>query len=95
MFLSWLEQFADVAVVATEHVLQTSSGVALLETARTMRPRARRVLMTSYHDLASIVGGLHSGAIERLVSKPFSHAELLNAVLPEELKTMQSHRAAG
>jgi DNA-binding NtrC family response regulator len=81
--LGWMENLKHVGVVMTEHVLQTASGVSLLETARTMRPGARRVLLTSYHDLSSIVAGLHSGAIERLVAKPFTPTELLFAILPD------------
>lgn len=81
--LGWLEDINNVAAVITEHVLRTSNGVTLLESARTMRPSARRILMTTYHDLASIVAGLHSGAIERLVQKPFNAAELLAAILPD------------
>ncbi|MCW3005268.1 MAG: hypothetical protein JWQ20_4566 [Conexibacter sp.] len=93
--LGWLEHYADVAAVVTEHVLQTASGVSLLQSVRTMRPAARRVLLTPYHDLASIVDGLHSGAIERLVAKPFTHAELLTAILPEGAPAAQSnHRAS-
>src|SRR5260221_4817409 len=80
--LGWLEDVNNVAAVITEHVLRTSNGVTLLESTRTMRPKARRILMTTYHDLASIVAGLHSGAIERLVQKPFNAAELLAAILP-------------
>jgi DNA-binding NtrC family response regulator len=83
--LAWLNTYEDVAVVVTEHVLAAAAGVALLETARTMRPAARRVLITTYHDLASIVHGLHSGAIQKLVQKPFGRQELLAAILPEGL----------
>ena len=81
--LGWMQELALVEVIVTEHVLRTASGVSLLETARSCRPNARRVLMTTYHDLASIVAGLHSGAIERLVPKPFTPAEFLAAILPE------------
>jgi DNA-binding NtrC family response regulator len=81
--LGWLENYKTVDAIVTEHVLQTSHGVALLESARAMRPDARRVLLTTYHDLPSIVAGLHSGAIQYLVQKPFNPAELLTAVLPE------------
>jgi DNA-binding NtrC family response regulator len=81
--LAWLENYRRIDVIATEHVLQTSHGVALLESARVMRPEARRVLLTTYHDLPSIVAGLHSGAIQHLVQKPFNWLELLTAILPE------------
>ena len=92
--LGWLENYPKVAVVVTEHVLLTSHGVSLLETARTMRPDALRVLLTTYGDLASIVAGLHSGAIDRLVQKPFAHADLLHAIMPEGFSTDASKRAS-
>ena len=89
-----VDNFQDTGVVITEHVLRTATGVSLLESARTMRPAARRVLLTTYHDLASIVAGLHSGAIDRLVSKPFTVAELLHAILPEGEQEPASQRAS-
>ena len=94
--LAWLEYYRRVDAIVTEHVLQTSHGVALLESARTMRPEARRVLLTTYHDLPSIVAGLHSGAIQHLVQKPFTPTELLSAVLPEGALNSQpnQHRAS-
>ena len=94
--LGWLENYKNVDAIVSEHVLQTSHGVALLESARTMRPEARRVLLTTYHDLPSIVAGLHSGAIQYLVQKPFNPTELLAAVLPEgtALPGANQHRAS-
>jgi hypothetical protein len=50
--------------------------------------------MTTYHDLAGIVAGLHSGAIERLVQKPFTRAELMTALLPENVPTKADQRAS-
>ncbi|MDB5321563.1 MAG: hypothetical protein JWN40_3194 [Phycisphaerales bacterium] len=92
--LGWMQELALVEVIVTEHVLRTSSGLSLLETARTCRPDARRVLMTTYHDLASIVAGLHTGAIERLVPKPFTPAEFLAAILPEQNTRNVNQRAS-
>jgi DNA-binding NtrC family response regulator len=93
-WLGWLQGTQDVAVVVTEHVLRNSNGVTLLETARTTCPGARRVLMTTYHDLAGIVAGLHSGAIERLVQKPFTRAEMMTALLPESVPASAGQRAS-
>ena len=81
--LGWLDNYKHVDVVVTEHVLQTAHGVALLESARSMRPEARRVLLTTYHDLPSIVAGLHTGAIQQMVPKPLNPTEFLAAILPE------------
>lgn len=92
--IAWLENTQQIATVVTEHVLQNASGVALLETVRTMKPDARRILLTTYHDLASIVDGLHSGAIEKLVQKPFSAAEFLSAILPESMLAESKKRAS-
>jgi DNA-binding NtrC family response regulator len=93
-WLGWLQGSENVAVVVTEHVLRNSNGVTLLETARTTCPTARRVLMTTYHDLAGIVAGLHSGVIERLVQKPFTRGELMTAILPENVPADASQRAS-
>jgi len=81
-FMGWVSSYTNVAVVVTEHVLETAAGVALLEQVRMMRPSAKRVLLTTYHDLASIVQGIHSGAIDVLVQKPFTEVELLTAIRP-------------
>jgi len=90
-FMQWIALHANTAAVVTEHVLETAAGVALLEQVRVMRPAAKRVLLTTYHDLASIVEGIHSGAVELLIPKPFTAAELLAAVRPP----MARVRAAG
>lgn len=93
--LGWMQDpDTNVEIIVTEHVLRTSCGVSLLETARSCRPSARRVLMTTYHDLASIVTGLHSGAIERLVPKPFTAAEFLAAILPSRQQQPTQQRAS-
>jgi DNA-binding NtrC family response regulator len=92
--LGWMENYPNVAVVVTEHVLQTSHGVALLATARSIRPDAIRVLLTTFGDLSSIVDGLHTGAIQRMVQKPFTPAELLQAIMPEGLVAEQAKRAS-
>ena len=54
----------------------------------TLRPDVRRVMMTGHPDLSGIIQGLHSGAIDRLVHKPFTRDELLSAV---RLDAPQAH----
>jgi ActR/RegA family two-component response regulator len=75
-----IETDAAVRVVVTEHVMYAASGTSLLETVRARKPHVRRVMLTSYADLAAIVHGLHSGAIQHLVRKPIIRTELLTAV---------------
>ena len=74
---------ASIRAIVTEQVMRTADGVELLETVRTRRPDIRRVMLTTYTDLASIVAGIHSGAIQCLVQKPASDADLFAAVCPE------------
>jgi len=74
---------ASIRAIVTEQVMRTADGVELLETVRTRRPDIRRVMLTTYTDLASIVAGIHSGAIQCLVQKPASDSELFAAVCPE------------
>ncbi|HEY2587706.1 MAG TPA: response regulator [Tepidisphaeraceae bacterium] len=78
-----METDPAIAAVITEQVLRSGNGVELLESVRTFRPQIRRVMLTGYPDLASIVVGLHSGAIQCLLHKPVSDADLLTGVCPE------------
>ncbi|MDT7612364.1 MAG: hypothetical protein QOG96_6867 [Pseudonocardiales bacterium] len=88
--MALVESDPGVSVFLTEQVMRFGNGVELLDGVRTVRPGVRRVMLTNYSDLASIVGGLHSGAIQHLVQKPANDAELLAAVAPE---LMQSRTA--
>lgn len=78
-----LETDDAIAAVISEQVLRSGAGVDLLASVRSFRPQVRRVMLTGYADLAAIVGGLHSGAIQSLLHKPAGDAELLSAVCPE------------
>lgn len=81
--LGLLESDRHIRVMITDQVMRFAQGVELFETVRTMRPDVRRVMLTTYTDLASIVTGLHSGAVQVLVQNPATDAELLAAVCPE------------
>lgn len=85
MALVQSDDSSSIGAIVTEQVLPQASGVDLLESIRSLRPQIRRVLVSGYGDLASVIGGLHSGAIQALVHKPFSRATLLAAVLPTPL----------
>jgi serine/threonine-protein kinase len=78
-----IESDTHVTAVITEQIMSSGDGVELLETIRTLRPAIRRVMLTGYSDLASIIGGLHSGAIQCLLQKPATDTELLTGVCPE------------
>ncbi|HSU66635.1 MAG TPA: response regulator, partial [Tepidisphaeraceae bacterium] len=78
-----VETDPNVSAVITEQVMRCGDGVQLLESIRTLKPAIRRVMITSYSDLSRIVEGLHSGAIQSLLQRPATDAELLVAVCPE------------
>lgn len=88
--LGLLDGDRHIRAMITDQVMRSAQGVELLETVRTMRPDVRRILLTTYTDLASIVMGLHSGAVQVLVQKPASDAELLAAVCPEVVQQSMS-----
>ena len=95
--MALIETDRSVCVFVTEQVMRFGNGVELLESARTLRPEVRRVMLTTYSDLAGIVSGLHSGAIQHLVQKPASDVELITAVAPEliQSRTAWLKRATG
>jgi FixJ family two-component response regulator len=78
-----IESDPHIGAIITEQVMRSGDGVQLLETVRTLRPQVRRIVLTTYTDLAAIIHGLHSGAIQALVQKPIVDSELLAAVCPE------------
>jgi DNA-binding NtrC family response regulator len=83
--IAWLEKDPAVSVIIVDQVLKTGLGLDVLESARALRPDVRRVLITRYTDLANLVKGLHSGAINRMVSKPLVRGELASILAPAEL----------
>ena len=83
--LAILETDPKVQIFITEQVMRCGNGVDLLEAARTMKPDVRRVMLTNYSDLASIIPGLHSGTIQALAQKPATEAELIAAIAPHLL----------
>jgi DNA-binding NtrC family response regulator len=78
--LSWLQTDTTVGAVVVGQTLRNGKGLELLKAAQKLRPDARRILIASYSDLAGLVDGLHTGAIERTISKPIDAAELLGLV---------------
>lgn len=78
--MQWLEAEKEIAVVVAELLLSDGSGLELLMKAQKFQPSARRVLLTSFSELAPIIEGIHSGAIQLFVQKPLKAAELAAAI---------------
>lgn len=78
--LNWLRNDTTVSAVVVGQNLRAGKGADLLQAAQKLRPDARRILIACYSDLAHFVDGLHSGAIERTISKPIDASELLGLI---------------
>lgn len=78
--LHWIEKNARIFAVIVDQVLRQGLGIELLENAKVLRPTVKRVLLTRFDDLSSIVQALHEGTIHRMISKPLMRGELTAAL---------------
>ena len=58
----------------------------LLDGLRQCHPHVRRIVITDHCDLALVIQGLHSGAINNLIYRPFSIAEVTAALRPLQVR---------
>ncbi|MDX1504166.1 MAG: response regulator [Spongiibacter sp.] len=70
----------DVDVIVSDQRMPNMTGVEVLRSAREMRPRAIRVLLTGYSDLSAILGAINDGEIFRFINKPWSNNELRETI---------------
>jgi response regulator RpfG family c-di-GMP phosphodiesterase len=84
--LSCLENDKSVSSILVEQSLRNGAALEVLENAARLRPGVLRILITRYADLPSIVKGLHTGTIHRLISKPLIPAELSAVVAVAEAR---------
>jgi DNA-binding NtrC family response regulator len=78
--MAWLRSNATVNAIIVAQNLGGGKALEVLGSAQNIRPEVRRILIASYSDLAIFVEGLHSGAVQRTISKPFDATELLGLV---------------
>jgi DNA-binding NtrC family response regulator len=76
----WLKNDLSVCAVIAAESLRESAGMQMLCTAQELRPDARRILITNYSDLSSIVGRVHSGVVQRTISPPIDARNLMSVV---------------
>ncbi|MBZ2188961.1 response regulator [Alcanivorax sp. JB21] len=69
-----------VDVVISDQRMPHMTGVEVLRQAREIAPRAMRILLTGYAELASIVGSINEGEIFRYVQKPWRLDELRDTI---------------
>ncbi len=68
---------AKMVVVSTA---RGSDSLGLLESIRRLNSVPLRILLTGYEDLSLVVKGLHSGAVQRVMSKPLQDSELISLI---------------
>ena len=69
-------EVGDIALIITDQVLPSMSGVEFLERAMEINPRAMRMMLTGYADLGSLTRAINTGRIYRYISKPWEPDEL-------------------
>ncbi len=82
-----------VAVIVDQNA-HPDHGVAVLQQVRKTSEKIRRVLLAAPGNLCSLIEGLHSGDIERVVYKPIDRRELLASVVSVIPAPRQQKRSA-
>ncbi|MEX1669161.1 response regulator [Zhongshania guokunii] len=70
----------DVDVVVSDQRMPEMTGVEVLRSAKSLRPRAIRVLLTGYSDLSAILAAINDGEIFRFINKPWSNVDLRQTI---------------
>ena len=66
----------SIALIITDQVLPSMSGVEFLERAIERNPRAIRMMLTGYADIGSLERAINTGHIYRYISKPWEPDEV-------------------
>jgi two-component system response regulator HupR/HoxA len=66
----------EIALVITDQVLPTMSGVEFLEHALRIRPRAIRMMLTGYADIGALTRAINEGRIYCYLQKPWEPNDL-------------------
>jgi response regulator RpfG family c-di-GMP phosphodiesterase len=70
----------EVGVIITDQRMPGMSGTELLARARTMHPKAVRMVLSGYTGVDSLTDAINRGEIYRFLTKPWDETELLNTV---------------
>jgi serine/threonine-protein kinase len=63
-------------VVVSDQRMPDMPGVELLRQVKEITPKAVRILLTGYSDLAAIVGSVNEGEVFRFISKPWDNQDI-------------------
>jgi response regulator RpfG family c-di-GMP phosphodiesterase len=68
------------SVIVSDQRMPGMTGVQFLEAAKTIHPRAIRILLTGYSDVNAIIDAINRGGIHRYMAKPWNDDEILLVV---------------
>jgi putative nucleotidyltransferase with HDIG domain len=80
-----------VAVLVSDQNLDSESGAALLGRVRERRPDIVRLMLTGQRDMDVAIDAVNQGGIQRLLTKPWSDADLRSAIR-QALETYELQR---
>ncbi len=69
------------SLIISDQRMPGMEGTQFLEQAKQIAPDAIRFLITGYSQMQTIIHAVNKGAVQRYISKPWDHDELLNSVL--------------
>jgi len=91
--MAWLGQYRDVSVFVCGRTLGHSDGLAVMESACSMRPDVLRILLTGDPAEQRALDDLERGTIQHLLEEPLLAGSLLDLVCPESVGVSASpHR---
>ena len=67
-------------VLSADYMMPGMNGAEFLAKAKALQPETIRILLTAAHDFRAAVDAINNGEIFRILSKPWSRAELLGCV---------------
>ncbi|MBC7784784.1 MAG: hypothetical protein H7144_13180 [Burkholderiales bacterium] len=71
--------YKQIDIVVVEKTAATKTGIRLLHVARTLHPRAKRVLLVETDALADAYSAVHDGTVDVMLFKPFRLDQLREA----------------
>src|SRR3989442_955763 len=75
-----LNEHVDVHLIIADQRMPGCTGVEFFSSIIKKHPDPRRILLTGYSDVESLIGAINNGHIYRYVAKPWNELELRNTI---------------
>ncbi|SMO81334.1 hybrid sensor histidine kinase/response regulator [Solitalea koreensis] len=75
-----LNEHADVHLIIADQRMPKCTGVEFFASIIKEHPDPRRILLTGYADMESLIGAINNGNIYRYITKPWNELELRNTI---------------